>query len=675
MSNYPVLRPVALGAIVFSFALSACKPGLTHGDHPRTLVPDAGPEFDPPFPACGGDLCLVTPPKMLMGPVKQAAKTPPPISGGTLLQTNDGKLLVAADPDRDQLYFVDTAAKKLAFTQPLQAGDEPGRVVEDAAGRIHVVLRSAGAIASLSRLAKAEITRREVCDQPRGLAYDKANDQLVVACAEGKLVRVAADPSGGVASSVDITRGARDVIVRADAVLVTYFRSAALVRVKADGSIDSAFAPPKFAVQPNGVLVGLAAAPVTAGASATSVPGPSPTLDNFATPTTAWRALDVPERGVVMLHERANLGDVQLQPGGYGGGQPNGCQRGIVRTALTLGVETESPVSVDIADASLAVDIAVDRDGAQLALVAPGNFSSLPQLQVHSIGYDSELSPIAATAASSGVPMNADAGVSAPCLAASDMGEVLQGQATAVVFVNADMVAVQEREPAAISFVDVRAKVVASRIDLKQPSSFDTGHALFHLRASSGLACASCHAEAGDDGHVWTFDGIGPRRTQNLRGGILGTEPFHWAGDMADFSALVHEVFVRRMGGFAPNDEQTAVLARWIDRQPAFITHARDEAAAARGEELFHSEAVGCGSCHSGPHFTNNDFADVGKGVSLQVPSLRGVSFRVPLMHDGCAKSLRERFNPNCGGGDAHGHTSQLNDRQLDDLVAYLETL
>jgi cytochrome c peroxidase len=72
--------------------------------------------------------------------------------------------------------------------------------------------------------------------------------------------------------------------------------------------------------------------------------------------------------------------------------------------------------------------------------------------------------------------------------------------------------------------------------------------------------------------------------------------------------------------------------------------------------------------------FTNNGFADVGKGAALPVPSLRGVSFRVPLMHDGCAQSLRDRFEPACGGGDRHGHTSQLEPPQIDELIAYLET-
>ena len=32
----------------------------------------------------------------------------------------------------------------------------------------------------------------------------------------------------------------------------------------------------------------------------------------------------------------------------------------------------------------------------------------------------------------------------------------------------------------------------------------------------------SCHPEGGDDGHVWD-EGIGKRRSQSLRGGILAT--------------------------------------------------------------------------------------------------------------------------------------------------------
>ena len=97
--------------------------------------------------------------------------------------------------------------------------------------------------------------------------------------------------------------------------------------------------------------------------------------------------------------------------------------------------------------------------------------------------------------------------------------------------------------------------------------------------------------------------------------------------------------------------------------------------AAARGEILFNDEAVGCASCHGGAMLTNSKSVDVGTGKEFQVPSLVGIASRAPFMHDGCAPTLQARFGGPCGGGDAHGRTSQLSPGQIDDLVAYIETL
>jgi len=154
-----------------------------------------------------------------------------------------------------------------------------------------------------------------------------------------------------------------------------------------------------------------------------------------------------------------------------------------------------------------------------------------------------------------------------------------------------------------------------------------------------------------------------------------GTEPLHWGGDMKDFGTLVNDVFVGRMLGPQLSMEQSNGLHRFIDRQPGLSAPARDVAQVQRGRELFQSAAVGCSSCHAGSLLTDNRSVNVGTGEVLQVPALRGVSFRLPLMHDGCATSLRQRFDAACGGGDMHGHTSQLAAAELDDLIAYLETL
>jgi mono/diheme cytochrome c family protein len=229
----------------------------------------------------------------------------------------------------------------------------------------------------------------------------------------------------------------------------------------------------------------------------------------------------------------------------------------------------------------------------------------------------------------------------------------------------------QSRQPAQINFNDG-----VTMVTLSDDSVEDTGHAVFHSDSSAGLACASCHLEGGEDGHTWTFDNSGPRRTQSIRGGILGTEPFHWDGDQPDFNAIIGNVFEHRMAGPALADDQSFALRSWVNTIPAMPQRTiPDAAAVARGQALFHdAQNVGCVSCHAGTILTDNATVDVGTGGSFQVPSLRGVVWRAPYLHDGRAATLADRFGPN-GGGDQHGVTSKLSADQISDLVAYLQTL
>jgi mono/diheme cytochrome c family protein len=134
-------------------------------------------------------------------------------------------------------------------------------------------------------------------------------------------------------------------------------------------------------------------------------------------------------------------------------------------------------------------------------------------------------------------------------------------------------------------------------------------------------------------------------------------------------------VFGERMAGGKLTRSQHLSLGPWLDRVPApQPPPPADPAAVERGRALFQSADVGCGSCHSGPLFTNHTIVDVGTGGAFKVPSLLGVAARPPFLHDGCAATLADRFGT-CGGGDRHGHTSQLTPAQLSDLIAYLESL
>jgi mono/diheme cytochrome c family protein len=162
-----------------------------------------------------------------------------------------------------------------------------------------------------------------------------------------------------------------------------------------------------------------------------------------------------------------------------------------------------------------------------------------------------------------------------------------------------------------------------------------------------------------------------------LQTGLYGTEPFHWAGDETDMGQLMKDVFVTRMSGPSLPADQLNALVSWIDAQPR-RPHAgpTDTAAADRGRVLFNdTNGAACASCHAGARLSNNTSADVGTGRAFQVPSLVGIGTRGPFMHNGCAQTLRDRFKPECGGGDAHGVTSKLSETQISDLIAYLDSL
>jgi mono/diheme cytochrome c family protein len=235
-----------------------------------------------------------------------------------------------------------------------------------------------------------------------------------------------------------------------------------------------------------------------------------------------------------------------------------------------------------------------------------------------------------------------------------------------------DVRVIQTREPARLVLGD------GAIIELKGESVLDAGHDLFHRapNAAMGMSCASCHPEGRDDGFVWSFMDVGPRRTQSVLGGVLATAPLHWDGELKGFDSLMGEVFTERMGGPPQGPERARAIAFWVDALPLLpASPPADGSAVARGKALFEDATVACASCHSGPRLTNNLSYDVGTGGVFQVPSLRGVVARAPFMHDGCAPTLRDRFGGICGGGDLHGVTSKLTLDDIDDLVSYLETL
>lgn len=604
-------------------------------------------------------------------PAVVSGRSVPAISGGTLLALSDGRRALVADPDRDKISIVDFMGEFFDGVITLENGAEPGRAVEDKAGHAYVVLRGTGEVLTVD-LANATVPgeRRKVCVLPRGIALEPSGDRLVVACAEGKLVSLplsGADSLSETKTSADV----RDVVFSGTRRYVTRFKSAELLSLNSELDVASSQRLPSvgdtFREDPQ---LG-------------SVPG----LFDAAV---AWRAAPGPAGSVVIVHQRATADDINIEhPSGgpdgtagndtapgiagaagagesaYGGGGFTGCG-GIVHSAVTI-VSADGTVltSPQLGGVVLPVDVAVSSDG----LVA-----------IASAGPRDQHSPLLPRSLmASSVTL-----LTAPDLDRASMGTCLPGGSTVpfqepVVAVAFDPVhrrlLAQTREPARLVVFDDVQSLSSRQILLPGESVLDTGHEIFHRDSGGGIACASCHVEGRDDGRTWNFAPIGARRTQAIDVGLQGTEPFHWDGSLPTLDKLMNEVFVGRMGGPQESPERIDATQSWIFQlSPRTPLRAATDPAAQRGKALFDSREVGCTSCHNGPKFTSAGTVDVGTGGSFQIPSLLGIAQRLPVMHNGCAATLFDRFDASCGG-TKHGNTSQLSRPELEDLIAYLESL
>jgi hypothetical protein len=651
---------IRVGASLVAFLLLGCEVSLGHPSPGEPVSPPPLDGFSPKQPPD-------------TGPVQTASTAPPPISGGTLLITRDGTLAVAADPDRDSVSIVALTQGTVRSTVTLERGDEPGRVVEDGAGRVHVALRRGGAVVTIDLATGKVLARRLACGAPRGIAYESGTDRVHVACAGGDLVTLPAG-EGDVVRRVNLDVDLRDVVALPDGLAVSRFKTGDILFLDANGAVSNRTRLTSIVRETD--QVGFSEVP--------------PAGSDPMQPSVAWRTVADPAGGLFVLHQYGFAASIDLKPdmppdpaqpqippeltSPYGA--PQGMCAGLVQAGIShVGRGSAPQMGKPIIGPVLAVDAATSGDGVWM-LVAHAGSSAINGL----IGQDSvTLTPTA--------PLLEEVSSSTLCSRAGSHIAV-QGQSTAVAFnpsVSPDAIAtntwfaVQTREPASLILFRDALGTPPRTVTLPGISVLDTGHELFHRDAGGGIACASCHPEGGEDGRIWKFDPLGDRRTQAVHVGLEGTEPFHWDGDMTDFAVLVEEVMVHRMGGAELSEARKTALKNWLFqlRPPASIVLPTDPGAA-RGRTLFESPEVGCSSCHSGAKLTNNQSVIVGTGAprqAFQVPSLRGVGFRSPFLHTGCGITLRDRFDPACGGGDLHGKTSQLSDAQIGDLVLYLESL
>lgn len=549
---------------------------------------------------------------------------PPPLSGGTLLITSSG-VAVAADPERDRLVLAalpNGSPQEIA----LSPGDQPGRATEDDLGRVHVVLRRGGAVVTVDPATGEVLARRSVCAAPRGIAHDGTRQVLHVACAGGELVRLSVtDLAAPILATQILEPDLRDVVAIGDRLLVSKLRGATVMSIDPDGAITTRTQP-----------------------KASEISDFDGNMLEYG-PGTGWRMIPAGDDGAILIHgmsQRTPI-DMETEDSPYGtSGEPSPVRTEVSFVgAAGIARQVHQP---ELDRSTLTIDVARSADGTRVAL--------LDAVQGQIFEYD---------------PAFMGGGALSLTFVTGAVGIAYAPDGTLVV---------QTRQVPSLALIQGGA--VVATVELGGASRLDTGYDLFHgldtALAASGLACASCHPEGQEDGHVWSFTDVGARRTQSLAGTLTGTAPFHWQGDLESLDDLMDEVMARRMGAMAQGPERVEALRTWLEAivpvrpAPAMVQAAGD---ANRGRALFESNETLCATCHGGPSLTNNETVYVGTSIGVQVPSLVGLGMRAPFMHDGCAPTLFERFDPICGGGELHGFTAHLGEADIADLVAYMLTL
>lgn len=209
-------------------------------------------------------------------------------------------------------------------------------------------------------------------------------------------------------------------------------------------------------------------------------------------------------------------------------------------------------------------------------------------------------------------------------------------------------------------------------------------------------SCASCHpGDARPDALNWDLlnDGMGnPKNTKSL---LLShqTPPSMITGIREDASVGVRAGIRFIQFAVRPEEDAAAIDEYLISLKPMASPRlvrsgtTREltlNRTAKKGKMIF--EKAGCVNCHSGALFTDMTIYDVGTGIKREegderemerdfdTPTLIEVWRTAPYLHDGRAGTMRDVFTE-FNKSDMHGSTSDLSDKQIDELVEYVLSL
>jgi len=269
-----------------------------------------------------------------------------------------------------------------------------------------------------------------------------------------------------------------------------------------------------------------------------------------------------------------------------------------------------------------------------------------------------------------------------------------------------------DRQLVAYDLTAGNAQVELARVDLVDTEILAPevllGAQVFHaagdprMSTDAYISCASCHPDGGEDGRTWDFTqrGEGLRNTLPIWG-IPRDGPFHWSANFDELQDFENDIRLHQGGdGYldaadwdaepAPLGAPRAGQSAELDALAAYMQHLASEAVPAPPDpdaDLAPLEDLGCTGCHSGDRYTDAGWDgddpivhDVGTlsdasgqrlgGTldGLRTPSLLGVAWTGPWLHDGSAWNLEHAVR-------AHDGYSDLSAKDMDAIVSALRGL
>jgi mono/diheme cytochrome c family protein len=193
-------------------------------------------------------------------------------------------------------------------------------------------------------------------------------------------------------------------------------------------------------------------------------------------------------------------------------------------------------------------------------------------------------------------------------------------------------------------------------------------------------SCVSCHPDGRSDALNWDLlnDGVGnPKNTKSML--YAHQTPPAMITGIRDNAAVAVRAGIRHILFAVRPETDAADIDTYLDAldpvPSPYLVEDRLSADARKGRSIF--KKAGCGSCHSGPYFTDGKKHSVGTGTdrhagtSFDTPSLIEVWRTAPYLYDGRAKTIKEVLTVH-NRSQEHGATAELSQKEINQLEAYV---